>query len=368
MDTGKLLQIIQDTQDEEAIASTQGVLNNIVAYYSQGTASGAENIAAEKQKLHNSLTQQSPISKYAVSDYGALEQLGISTIFGPGLYQRIENTLSAPTYEVTSLLQALVSERDLAISNLANIQAGMKHFNLQSRVLEDGNFEIGFTLPDGYADLEKTEKAIKDFRLVLESLADATDSQQPLRIKYVSNGSIEYFIHAGIYLAHNFDVLLDYAIKIYTVIKMWEDGKKLHNKMTTDRKNQSNNLADEQEKDDTNKLLEDMVKELNIPNDKKSDVINRFKEFLKHIEAGVGAEVRTPKVDAPKAPGENATKEQNATFKRALVNYEKKIEIDSRNQQIFILQQNNFYGMDTKFLTDKAEESTKKSWARASIA
>lgn len=352
MDTGKLLQIIQDTQDEEAIASTQSVLNNIISYYSQNTAAALDSIATEKQKLRSALIELSPLSKYATSDHSALKHLGISMMFGPGLYQRLEDALLAPTYEVTNLLQSLVSERELAIANLTNIKTGMTHFNLKSRVLDDSNYEIGFTLPDKYADLGETEKAIKDFRLVLESLADATNSQQPLRIKYVSNGTVEYFIHAGIDLAQNFDILLDYAIKIYTVIKMYEDGKKFLDKLTANRKTQSKKLVDEQKKDDTNKLLEDMVKELKIQDNKKSELVGRFKEFLKHIEAGVGAEVRTPKITEPKNPGENAAKEQKTAYEQSLLNFEKKMEIDTRNQQIFILQQNNFYGMDTKFLNE----------------
>lgn len=358
MDTGKLLQIIQDTQDEESIASTQSSLNNIISFYSQNTAEGLESISAEKQKLHNTLTELSPISKYATSDFHAMEKLGISTIFGPGLYQRLEEIFASPTYEVAGLLQVLVAERDQAIANLASMQSGMAHFHLKSRELDDSNYEIGFTLPETYADLDKTEAALKDFRLVLESLADATNSQQPLRIKYVSNGTIEYFIHAGVDLAQNFDVLLDYAIKIYTAIKMYEDGKKFLKNFKADRKKQANSLVDAQKEDEVDGLVDSMVKELKIATDKKVEVTGRFKEFLKHIQAGVCAEVRTPKLQAPEEPAESATKQEKAAHKQALANYEKKREIDQRNQQIFILQQNNFYGMDTKFLTDpnKLEE------------
>lgn len=361
MDTGKLLQIIQDTQDEESIISTQTIIKNIVSYYSQNTAAALESIAAEKRKLHTVLTETSPISKYAHSDFSALTNLGVSTIFGPGLYQRLENALLAPTYEVTNLLQTIITERELAIANLASIQTGMVHFNLKSRSLDNGNFEIGFTLPDFYADLDKTEIAIKDLRLVLESLADAINSQQPLRIKYVSNGTVEYFIHAGLELAQNFDILLDYAIRIYTAIKMYEDGKKFLDKLTTDRKKQSKKLVDEQKVDDTNKLIEDMVKELEIPEDKKAEFTGRFKGFLKHIESGVGAEVRTPKISEPKDPGEDASKEQKAAYKQSLTSFKNKKEIDERNRQIFVLQQNNFYGMDTKFLTESTNNSMDES-------
>lgn len=359
MDTGKLLQIIQDTQAEESIASTQASLNNIIAYYGQNTAEGLESIAAEKEKLHNTLTELSPVSKYATSDYHALDKLGVSNIFGPGLYQRLEDILASPTYEVAALLQELVAERDQAITNLNNIQTGMTHFDLKSRELDDNNYEIGFTLPDTYSDLDKTETALKDFRLVLESLADATDSQQPLRIKYVSNGTIEYFIHAGVDLAQNFDVLLDYAIKIYTAIKIYEDGKKFLKNFKADRKKKVSSLVDEQKQEDVNSLVEAMIKELKISNDKKTELTGRFKAFLKHYQSGVSAEVRTPNLKAPEEPAESATKQEKAAYKQASLNYEKKKAIDQRNQQIFILQQNNFYGMDTKFLTEPANPKDK---------
>lgn len=70
MDTGKLLQIIQDTQDEDAIVPTQSILNNIISYYAQNTATALNSIADEKQKLFLALTLQSPLSKYAVTLIG----------------------------------------------------------------------------------------------------------------------------------------------------------------------------------------------------------------------------------------------------------------------------------------------------------
>lgn len=358
MDTGKLLQIIKDTQDEEAIAQTQTLLTNILNYIAQATSTAVEDINTEKQKIYVATVEQSPLSKYAVSDYDALERLKLTSLFGPGLYQRLEEHLKAPSYEVDKLLQQLISERSTAISTLSSLQTNLTHFELKTRELDGDNYEIGFSLPDNYLDISKTKEALGDFELVLHSLADATDDQQPLRIKYVSNGCIELYIQAGQDLANNFGTLLDYAIRIYTAVKMFQDIKKMVSNFKATRKKAVEKETDEQQKEQVEKLIDEMTKAIKIPDDKKVEFAGRFKKFLKHMEAGVGAEVRTPKIPEPVEPEETAPKAEKDSYKKSLKNYENKISIDGKNREIFILQQNNFYGLDTKFLEAPVEEPT----------
>ncbi len=347
IDTGKLLSVIKDILLEEAEAGIQTQVENIVSYYS---ASDPESLNAAKEKISKGL-MSSKLSHYSVSDYGALEKLNVAELFGPGLYQRLENSLNAQAHEVATLLQNLATERKSALASLEEVRASLGKFDFEPRVLEDGRYEIGFVLPASYADLAKTEQAIKDFALLLNSLADAVEAKQPLRIKYVSNGSIELFIDAGIELAQNFDVIIEFALKVYGTIEACIKTKKFFENYSKKRRQQAEKIADEEKKEKSEALIEEMIGQLNIQGEQeRSDVRGRFKKFLEHIEAGVGAEVRTPDVEEPKEPNAEASDTDRRIYEQKLENFKRKQEIDSRNQEIFVLQQNNFYGMNTKFL------------------
>jgi hypothetical protein len=353
MDTGILLKVIEDIQDEEKSAKIQSLLQNIVSYYD---ASDPTSLNTTKEQIYEAVTS-SRISQYALSDYQVLERLNVERLFGPGLYQNLDDALSAQSHEVKVKLQQLVTERETALASLTELNTALGKFDFESRALDDSHYEIGFVLPASYADLAKTEKAIKDLGQLLNALSDAVDVQQPLKIKYVSNGSIEIFLDVAVELAQNFDVVIDYALKVYAAIEMFKGIKKQYKKYSVARKKKAEKLADEEKKEQVEKLVDELIQTLGIKEEAdKTAVTILFKQFLKHIEAGVGAEVHTPKTAEPEEPATEAKPAEKKAYRESLKAYEKKKEIDSRNREIFILQQNNFYGMDTKFLDDGVDE------------
>jgi hypothetical protein len=359
MDTGKLLKIIDDIRVEESTHSIQSSLDNIVSYYSQDTATSLANIETEKNKIYSAV-MSSRISQYAASDYDALVSIGVDKLFGPGLFQRLNDILHAQAHEITTLLQTLVSERSTALTSLSTLQKGLTDFNFKSRALTDHNYEIGFVLPESYTELQKIENAIGDFRKFLSELAAATGEQQPLKIEYVSNGTIELFVHSSINLAEHFGAVLAYALLIYDAIKDANDVKDKIKSYAKKRKSAVEKQIADQKEEEVNKLIDEMIAALGITEHEAITRVKQlFKIFLHHLEHGVSAEVHTPELAPPPEPAADATKEEKATYSNAKKMYDQKLKIDEKNREIFILQQNNFYGMNTKFLNnpDSSNES-----------
>jgi hypothetical protein len=355
MDTGKLLKIIADIRAEESVGKIQTRLQNIVTYLSQNDPAS---INIERENIHTTVTT-SLLSEYAMSDYHALEQLEATHLFGPGLYQNLEDVLRAQAHEVKGELDKLITEREQKLAALTQSAKSLASLNFQSRILDDNNYEIGFILPENYSEMIKTEKAIHDLRLFLDALANAVDGQQPLKIKYVSNGTIEIFIEAGLGLAQNFAIVIDHALRIYGVLQAFAEGKKRYKNYTEKRKKVAEKNDEEEKREQAEKLVDELINKLDLKNeDDKNRVKGLFLKVLDHVENGVGAEVRTPTVETPQEPPADATGDEQAAYQQLLKQFEAKKSIDKNNREIFILQQNNFYGMDTKFLKAPDEEST----------
>lgn len=102
--------------------------------------------------------------------------------------------------------------------------------------------------------------------------------------------------------------------------------------------------------------MEEFVKKLKLPNpDAQAKVRGLYKKVLGHIQKGVAAEVRTPVIEPPR----EATEDDDANTKKQLREqqkaYDTKKQIDERNREIFILQQNNFYNIQLQ-LPDGEED------------
>lgn len=89
-------------------------------------------------------------------------------------------------------------------------------------------------------------------------------------------------------------------------------------------------------------LIEHFVKSLKLTGENKNDNENRvrglFRDMVKHFEAGVTAEVKTPLIEKPREPEENDDEQTIADLKRQLKLYQQKEHIDQVNQKLFSIQ------------------------------
>lgn len=358
MDTGKIIKVIDDIRKDEKKYSFQNSLDLILSNYQQ---SSPEAVSKERDKIEQG-SSESIINKYSLSDYKVLKKLDSDDFFGPDLFTRLSQILNSQPHEIPTLLQTFISSRSTKITELNQLRTSLVGAGFTSRSLDDNEYEIGFSLPENYLEIENTQAVLNELGDLLHALANAINKQQPLRIKYVSNGSLELYIQAGMDLAQHFDILLDYALKIYAGIQASKQIKDYIKKKFTNKSNKSEaeKLADADLKESTNQLIDEMIDALKL---KSADDNNRvkvlFKKFLKHLEKGVSAEVRTPQIAEPKEPAADATTEEKKSYKDAKLAFDTMQAIEQRNRGIFIQQQNNFYGVNTNFLNNP-EETTDK--------
>lgn len=347
MDTGKLLKIIADIKEEEAKGKIQARLQNIADFLTQDDPAS---VNAERDSIKNSVIS-SRLGEYATSDFHALEQLGVSHLFGPGLYQSLEEVLNSQTHEVRVKLSELITEREQKMNALVQAGTSLGVLDFKSRKLNNDEYEIGFVLPDAYSEMIRTEKAIRDLRIFLDALADATGHPQSHQIKYVSNGTIELFITAGLELVENFASVVSTLVEIYGIIQLFNDGARRYDNFTSAGKKKAVALNEQEKQKQVDDKVNGLINSLGIETvEKQGRVRGLFVSLLKHVENGVGLEVRTPDTKEPTEPPVDSDDDEVSNYQQQLERYKAKKAIDANNREIFMLQKNNFYGMDTKFL------------------
>lgn len=357
MDTGRLLKVIEDIQSDEKKFALQSKFQNVLNFYTQNNP---DSLNKEKESLLTAL-RESRLSNYVLTDFKILDTLGVRGLFGDESYEALDAILDSQAHEVVKKLTEFTQKRQDAINRLAAAKSALQAFKLTPRELTDGQYEIGFSLPAEYQNLNDLESTLRDINQLLSEIASAVGESADFQITYVNNGSIEIFIHASFQLAHSFDILLDYALKMYAAAGMFRGIGKSIEHFEKKRRTAMEKAAKEEQKERSDALLSKMVEELGITNvEIQSRVKNLFIKFLEHFERGVSAEVRTPSLSEPEPPKADADPAEVARVEQIKEQYKEKRVIDDRNKEIFKLQSNNFDGLNTKFLKngpDEVEES-----------
>lgn len=347
---------MDDIQKDEKAFGLQAKFQNVTNYYSQNNPDA---LNKERDGLKADL-ENSLLANYVQSDFKILDQLGVRGFFGEESYEQLNTILGSQAHEVTKKLNEFIQRRQEALSKLNQAKSALTAFNLQAVELTDGEYEIGLSLPIEYQNVRELEKVLGDINQLLAEIASAAKETADFKISYVNNGSIEIYIQATQALAQQFDILVDYALKTYGLIEVIRTLKKGFDGFAKKRKSEMETQAEAEKDDKVEALMKQMVSELKIDSaETQGRIIIHFKKFLKHLERGVAAEVRTPHIPPPPEPAEGADKEERARIKALKAQYEGKKQIDQRNKEIYKLQSRNFDGLDTKFLTDGLSDEEK---------
>ncbi|MGA3150726.1 MAG: hypothetical protein ABSD10_03945 [Candidatus Saccharimonadales bacterium] len=349
MDTGKLLKVISDIRKDESEFSFQSRFSQILTYYNEPNR---EALNSEKEAIYNDINK-GILANYNYSDSSLMKQLGIKEFFGIGSHERLDQILGSQSQDTRPLLEEFIAKRQDQVNRLNSLFDIMSGFGVNARELGDDEYEIGFSLPVIYTDLDKLQEAIADINNFLNGLSSAAGEQAAVRVKYVSNGTLELFLSAGLTLVVNFNKVLEFSLKIYHTLSDCDEiieKAKAFTKAKTRRKTIENGLKKESQMQ-VDKLIDEMIKELGIKeHDHRNRVKGLFVEILKHIEAGIIPEVRVPELHEPKELGTDATSEQKKEYKTLANRYERNMVIQNRNREILKLEESNFYGTSVNFL------------------
>ena len=351
MDTGILARIIQDIQSDENKFAFQATFQNILAALKEQTQ---ETVQVEQSKLQDNLNQ-SILSGYVKTDYEALGALGVEDFFGLGSFTKLESILSLNPLAAQDALTTYITDRQAAISKIEALRSTLSSFDLQPRVLGADEYEIGFSFPDQYKDIGKFNKALSDINNFLNELS-AAKKQGPFKIAYVSNGTIEIFIHAAELLAHDFDLVATHIVDIcgfYHIAK--ELNEKIQHYPPKWRK-QGKTANNGARQDEVNASVEDLMNSLEIKDRLARDrVKGLFVGLIEHISEGVFAEVRAPALPPPAEPPADATPADKKAFDLKQVQYQTKLNIDKTNKEIYLLEQGDIKG-SLKLLSGQVDE------------
>lgn len=329
MDTGKLLKIIQDIQEDESNLGIQSKLQAFLDSYRNDR--NAANLA-EIDELKN-LLPESKVANYASIEYRSLEELNINHFFGTNISTELDKILESRDPEILKMLEVYIQDRQNILNRLGTMVNPMTELGLTARVLEEDQFEVAFLFPKYFSDLENFHEALKDIQIFLARLSDALGDKEPLLITSVSNGHLEVYINAGINLAQHFSSVLDFILKAKGAFGLWNDLKKFREYLSSAKnKNALTELVEEEKNLNTDSLIDNLVENLKIERSAQNELKKTLRNLISHLENGLEAEVRTPEIPKPAEPGDEASEEERKNYREKKRLYNLKTKIDKTNR------------------------------------
>lgn len=352
MDIRKVLRILNLILELESKYNIQSLFQNINSYFDQNNP---EQINDTKANIY-SYIKNSEILNFVNSDTKILKNIWIYWYFDISLMYDFETILNSPSYEVRNKLMDFINKRSDLLNKITSLKSSIDNLEIEVEQEEITNYNIIFSFSEKYHHLDQLEKVSKDIRLFLNELNSKTWKSEEYKISSVNNWCIEFFIKAWEFLANNFSIAIEYIIKIYSLIKIAEDWAKVYNNYSEKRKLKAKEIANEQLSEDKNRLLDEFLNKLSLSTPEDiTRVKSLFITLSKHFENWVTAEVKTPLIDIPREYNEDDSEEIKKELEKNKRLYNNKKEIDERNRQLFLFQQENI-----KLSLPEAEKKEKR--------
>lgn len=333
MDSGILARIVNDIQEAEGKFSFQSTVQSILEAVRSATQA---NIDSNRKKLEDD-TNQTVFPGYVKTDYEALGLLGVQEYFGLGLIEKIDSILNQSQIAAQSSMESFVESRQVMYSRVEALRSSLSALNISPRVIDESQFEIGFSFPTAYSDIDKLTNALDDVNKFLNELS-AAKGQEPIKIAYVSNGSFVFFIHSGQVLAHDVEIVSRHILDICGTISVLSETKKQFDKFASKRKKTIVSEIDAEKQEKVDKAIIALMKELNIKSSEDHDRVKKtFAILVDHLAQGVFAEVRAPAISAPPEPDETSSASEKKTYQSKKSDYDLSQQIEETNKQLYLL-------------------------------
>lgn len=333
MDVRKILQNINLILDIENKYQMQSLFQDILSFYQ---SNDPENLRTQKESIYQAI-ENSEISNFAHSDLNILEGINIRGYFDMGALERLETMLKSPAYEAQNQLIEFVNERAELVNKIIQLQSSLEALEVEEERTE--TYQIVLSLPEQYQDLNKLERFLKDIRLLLQELGSKDKDSKPFKIVSVNNGSIEIFIGVGQGLVVWFSDIVGSILQVYGMIQVYKEGKVYYEDFTKKRREAMDKIAQENLDEKKKQIIDELIEQLPVKTPEERSKIERFVvNLVKHLENGVYAEIKTPKIEEPDEisdqDDENTIKQKEEVLKQI----ERKRTIDDRNKRLFLAQ------------------------------
>ena len=140
-------------------------------------------------------------------------------------------------------MNLFISQRNEKLQNIQKLYDTLQTLWVNLCEKDINNYQIVFSFPQEYHHLSELEKVSKDIRLFLAYIDSKSSEWTWFKIASVNNWCIEFFIECTQFLAKNYVITIDWLIRIYSLIKIFEDWKKFYASFTSRRKIEAEKLA-----------------------------------------------------------------------------------------------------------------------------
>ncbi len=285
------------------------------------------------EKLYENLIK-SAYNNYSPSWKEIINEIGHSVEFGDELKRKIESIFSS---NVITPAKALEDINEL-FEDLQNFQtainntlSGFETLGIEEEILEDGECELGYTIPREFIDNELSglKKEISELNFILNHISEAvTGKKEEFKVKTISSSDFLLYILISLNVA---DVLSKATERILNHYKQILEIKSLRNQLkekgvpaqqTKGIESYANGIMKEEIKAIAKEVIEEYYKgDKGRKNELENSLEIALNKLANRIDKGFNVEIRVEPLPAPKDKT-NETEE-----------YQKKVEIIKSIQQ-----------------------------------
>lgn len=366
MDSSKLFKVAQDILSELTDNNLSGLLANFLEHVRQNTPDSYES-AMETQKQLEDIFGESVANKYTPTYLEIVKSLGAENYVGEGGKQAIARLTNSSPLELTTSLEAYVSNFNHLIPRLQKLTESLSEVGVEP--YEYDQYEIGYTIPSDLADLDEVAKRLKYYNKLVSLISTvAGDSDSSVELSRVSNGSLEFFILKSMGVARIMDVILKHVLDLYGEIQTIKkasaeiEGIK-SNTLKTKTETLQNLVALEKEysecfvEDTLDEVMEGYKGEESVREEVRIQLGVTIKLMLKDIQSGIKVEVSPPNIHTD----EKAKSGEPALLKRITSNNRGLVRLYSQARETLKLPQELEVSADEKKQLDKDPTSKTKT-------
>ena len=333
MDVRKILQNINLILDIENEYQMQDLFQEVLSFYQ---SNDPDNLRTRKESISQAI-ENSEISNFVHSDLNILEGIGIRGYFDIDSVKKLEDMLKSPGYEAQNQLIEFVSERAELVNKIVQLQSSLEALEVEEEQTE--TYQIVLSLPEQYQDLSELEKFLKDIKFLLQELNSKDKDSRPFKIVSVNNGSIEFFIEVAPELVGWFSDIVEGILKVCGGIQAYEKGKTHYKDYTKKRRERVDKIAQEDLEEKKKQIIDKLIQQLPVETPEEKTRIKRFVgNLVKHLENGVHAEIKTPKIKEPDEISDEDDDDSRKQKQEVLKQIQMKRAIDDKNKQLFLAQ------------------------------
>ena len=263
-----------------------------------------QNLVAALKDLSETLSK-SETNNFSPSWMELINEIGGENLFGNELKTKIEEIFA--TNQITPAaalleLTEIVTKSEAFKLSVDNLSSAYKSLNIGAENLEDGECELGYTIPRLYVknELKSLSKEVAELNFILTTLSEAVDGEKTeFEVRTISSSEFLFVVSIGIYLAK---VISEVVEKIIDNYKKILEIKKLRNELkaagvadkdTKGIEQHANNSMEKEISLLTNEIITNSsLKDTARKNELKNGVTIALNKIANRIDCGFNIEIR----------------------------------------------------------------------------